>query len=96
MYYYDYLKSALSNDNMQINQPLIISQYMSALDRIEGVQTVSSFKFVNKYDTTANYAGNIYDIPTAIRNNVLYPPVDPSVFEIKFPNQDIKGKIVSY
>ena len=92
----DYLKSALSNDNMQINQPLIISQYMSALDRIEGVQTVSSFKFVNKYDTTANYAGNIYDIPTAIRNNVLYPPVDPSVFEIKFPNQDIKGKIVSY
>ena len=92
----NYLKSAFVNDIMSINQPLIISHYMAELDKIEGVQTVSKFKFINKYDTTEGYAGNVYDINGATRNNTLYPPVDPSIFEIKYPNQDIKGKIVSY
>jgi len=92
----NYLKSAFVNDIMSINQPLIISHYMAELDKIEGVQTVSKFKFINKYDTTEGYAGNVYDINSATRNNTLYPPVDPSIFEIKYPNQDIKGKIVSY
>jgi hypothetical protein len=91
-----YLKSAFDNDKMSINQPLIITKYMSGLDKLEGVQTVSSFKFVNKYDTTSGYAGNVYTCNNATRNNILYPPVDPSIFEIKFPNKDIKGKIVSY
>jgi len=25
---------------------------------------------------------------------MVYPSVDPSVFEIKFPNKDIKGRVV--
>jgi hypothetical protein len=28
-------------------------------------------------------------------DNVLYPSIDPMIFEVKFPNSDIKGKIVN-
>ena len=29
-------------------------------------------------------------------NGVIYPSLDPSIFEIKFPNSDIKGRIKTY
>ena len=28
------------------------------------------------------------------KNNIIYPSLDPSIFELKYPNQDIKGRIV--
>ena len=37
---------------------------------------------------------NFYDITSALREGVLYPSLDPSIFEIKFPNSDIKGKVL--
>jgi hypothetical protein len=27
-------------------------------------------------------------------DGILYPALDPSIFEIKYPNSDIKGKVV--
>jgi hypothetical protein len=42
------------------------------------------------------YSGNVYDLESATRNGVIYPSLDPSIFEIKFPNQDIRGRVVSY
>jgi len=37
---------------------------------------------------------NFYDINTSLRGGILYPALDPSIFEIKFPNSDIKGKVL--
>jgi hypothetical protein len=31
----------------------------------------------------------------ATQNGTIFPSLDPSIFEIKFPNTDIKGRIVS-
>ena len=74
----------------------IKSEILNALGNVYGVQSVLDVQFTNLYDTTQNYSGNIYDLNTAEKNGVVYPSLDPSIFEVKFPNQDIKGRIVSY
>ena len=41
-----------------------------------------------------NYSGNVYDIDSASKDGVIYPSLDPSIFEVKYPNQDILGEVV--
>jgi hypothetical protein len=48
----------------------------------------------NKFLSTAGYSGNIYDINAATTNGVVYPSLDPSIFEIKKPDVDIVGKVL--
>ena len=48
----------------------------------------------NLYDVNVGYSGNVYDIKAATLNNVIYPSLDPCIFEVKFPTRDIKGRIV--
>ena len=47
----------------------------------------------NKYKITEGYSGNFYDINSGIIDGVLYPALDPSIFEIKYPDTDIQGTI---
>ncbi len=86
------LKTMLSNGRMQINGPIDLSSMMSELDKIEGVQSVVNFEFTNK--TGGSYSSNVYNVKNAIKNNILYPSLDPSIFEIKYPNSDIRGRVV--
>jgi len=90
----DRLKVLLHNDRMQINGPLSMSALVSDLDGLEGVQSVPMFSFHNLHKAEDGYSGNEYDIEKAIKNNILYPSLDPCIFEIKYPNKDIKGKVV--
>ena len=64
------------------------------LDRVEGVQTVKNINFSNKTGTAQGYSQYAYDIEGATSNKVIYPSLDPSIFEIRFPNRDIKGRVV--
>ena len=73
-----------------INQPINVSTLYSLLDKITGVQTVSKVEIVNKQG--GNYSQYAYDIKGATRNNIVYPSYDTMIFELKFPNQDIKGR----
>ena len=73
-----------------INQPINISTIYSLLDKVIGVQTVSKVEIVNKQG--GNYSQYAYDIKGATRNNVVYPSYDTMIFELKYPNQDIKGR----
>ena len=88
------LQRMLHNDRMQINGPLNISNMISQLDRLEGVQSIPSLEITNLYDTNSGYSGNVYDINAATRNNIVYPSLDPCIFEVKYPNADIKGRVV--
>jgi hypothetical protein len=90
------LRDKFSNDRNQINAPIIISNCMTDLDRIDGVQSVVNFEIKNIFDTNAGYSGNVYDIPGATRNNIIYPSLDPSIFEVKYPDTDIKGRVVKF
>lgn len=87
------LKEALGRDKLTINQPLNLSNLYTTLDRVKGVQTVKNISIVNKAGKKYSEFG--YDITGATKDNVVYPSFDPCCFEIKFPNQDIEGRVTT-
>ena len=95
------LKDYFNIDNWSINQPITLSQLYVLLDGIQGVQTVprpdaqgvGGLQITNKYN--GNYSPNKYSINTATKMGVIFPPKDSSIFEVKFPNLDIKGKVIT-
>ena len=89
------LKIYFARENWQINQPIIMSEIYTLLDKIAGVQTVQKVSIKNIAGTTAGYSQYSYDIPGASLNGVIYPSLDPSVFEVKYPDIDIQGRVVT-
>ena len=90
----DILRIYFLKDKWQINQPIMLRDLYILLDRIDGVQTVKNVIISNKAGTTTGYSQYSYDIEGALQNQVIYPSLDPSIFEVRYPNQDIKGKVV--
>jgi hypothetical protein len=82
-------------DNWQINQPIILRDISVLLDIIPGVQTVSNINIYNKAGTTSGYSENAYSVSGATQGGVIFPSIDPMVFEVKYPTTDIKGRVVS-
>lgn len=82
-------------DNWQINQPIILRELYALLDMVKGVQTVKNIEIINKSGTADGYSVNAYDIKGGTLNNIIYPSLDPSIFEVKFLDSDIQGRIVS-
>lgn len=92
----DAVKTYFNIDRWQINQPIMKSDVTNLLGNVKGVQSVVNVTFNNLYDTALNYSGNVYDLASATKNGVIYPSLDPSIFEVKFPNKDIKGRVINY
>ena len=83
-------------DNWQINQPIILRDLYNILDRVPGVQTVKNIEIVNKAGFNLGYSQYGYDIQGATVNNIIYPSIDPSIFEVKYLNSDIIGRVVTF
>jgi hypothetical protein len=81
--------------NWQINEPIILRDLYILLDAIEGVQTVKNITISNKVGTALGYSEFAYDTLGATINNVVYPSIDPMIFEVKYPNTDIQGRVVN-
>ena len=64
------------------------------IGNIEGVQSVVKTEFKNLCGGTSGYSPNSYDITGATKNKQIYPSLDPSIFEFKFPDRDIRGRVV--
>jgi hypothetical protein len=90
------LQAHFNLDNWQINQPIILSDIYTILDKVTGVQTVRKVEIVNKYGEENGYSKYAYDISAGTLNGVIYPSLDPSIFEVKYPDVDIKGKVVTF
>jgi len=90
----DALKVYFAIDNWQINQPIILRELYILLDKIQGVQTVKNIEITNLVGEYLGYSPYAYDIKGATSANVIYPSLDPSIFEVKYLNQDIQGKVV--
>ena len=88
-----YLQSYFQIDNWEFGQPINIKEIIQGLDDVPGVQSVEKVEVVNK--AGGNYSQYGYDIGAATVNNMIYPSIDPSIFEVKFPNLDFKGRVVS-
>jgi hypothetical protein len=82
-------------DNWQINEPIILGDIYSLLDTVEGVQTVKTVNIVNKTGEANGYSKYSYDISAGTLDGVIYPSLDPSIFEVKYPNTDIQGRVVT-
>ena len=89
------LKDYFAIDKWQINQPIVLRNIYIILDKIVGVQTVKSVNITNLTGTNLGYSPYAYDMNAATISNVVYPSLDPSIFEVKYPNQDIQGRVVN-
>jgi hypothetical protein len=88
------LKAYFAIDQWSINQPILLRDLYILLDRIDGVQTVKNISITNLVGENLGYSPYAYSISAATSNSVVYPSLDPSIFEVKYPNQDIQGKVV--
>ena len=95
------LKDYFNINNWRINEPIQLSKIYVLLDKVDGVQSVvrpdkdglGGLQIYNKFN--GNYSPNKYSIKNATKKGVIYPPKDPSIFEIKFPNSDIRGQVIT-
>lgn len=90
------LKDYFNVDNWQINQPIVINEVYNVIGAVKGVQNVEHVNLTNKTGVAAGYSKYSYDFNTATINNVLYPSMDTSIFELKYPNSDITGRVTRY
>jgi hypothetical protein len=90
------LQNYFNINNWSINQPIVIRDVNVLLDKVDGVQTVKNLSITNKVGQSLGYSQYAYDISGATLNGIIYPSLDPSIFEVKKPTTDIKGRVVSY
>jgi hypothetical protein len=85
------LKGYFNIDNWQFNQTINLSEVELLIANVEGVASVPFVRVENKCG--GNYSPNSYNIEAATKDKIVYPSLDPSIFEIKFPDSDIKGRV---
>jgi hypothetical protein len=88
------LRTFFARDNFEINEPILLTGVNTLLSRISGVQTVKDIKIINKTGESLGYSNFAYDIDGATINQVVYPSIDPMIFEVKYPSEDIRGRVV--
>lgn len=89
------LKDYFDISKWSINSPIILKDLYILLDKIEGVMSVKNIEIVNKVGISDGYSQFAYDIKSGTFNNIIFPSLDPSIFEVRYPNQDIKIRSVS-
>ena len=100
----DKIKKHFDVKKWQINQPIIVSDIAYQISLVDGVASVvppiednpqkQMVVVENLFDGTAGYNTNVYDLDAATKDGVIYPSLDPCIFEIKFPDNDIEGRVV--
>lgn len=87
-------RTFLSTDNMQFAQPINLSRLRLEIAKVDGVQSVTELSLKNLTVRDGDYSRHEYNIVTATKNDIVYPSIDPSVFEVRFPTKDIVGKVL--
>ena len=88
------LKEYFNISQWQINQPIIYSDIYNLIGSTKGVQSVIKVSVDNL--AGGNYSDYSYDILSATKQGVIYPSLDPCIFEVRYPDTDIYGRIVTY
>jgi hypothetical protein len=86
------IQSYFEIDNWTFNKPINISEIELILANVEGVMSVPSVKIGNLCREDGTYSANDYNIEEATKGKIVYPSLDPCIFEVKYPNKDIKGR----
>ena len=82
--------------NMQINQPILLSDVVNIIFSVQGVISVDNVQFSNVSGVINNlvYSDYIHDMKAYTKRQILFPP-NGGIFEIKYPDVDIIAKVVS-
>ena len=88
------LKDYFVTSKWQINQPIIYSDIYNLIGAIQGVQSVINVDISNLVG--GKYSPYGYDIRSATKQGVVYPSIDPMIFEVRYPDTDIYGRVVTY
>lgn len=84
------LQDYFNIDRWTFNKTINISEIELVLANVEGVMSVPMVKVYNLCGEP--YSPNRYNVDEATKAKIIYPSLDPCVFEVKFPNKDIKGR----
>ena len=87
-------KDFFNVDKWYFNQPININQLELELAKVEGVQSISEVTFKNLNQNDGDYSPHEYNLSEATHNKIIYPSLDPSVFEVKYPDNDIRGAVI--
>ena len=88
------LKNYFNISKWQINQPIIYSDIYNLIGAIKGVQSVLKVDITNLVGN--RYSPYGYDIKSATKQGVIYPSLDPMIFEVRYPESDIYGRVTTY
>lgn len=89
----DAIKDFFNIDKWQINQPIILNDLRLTIGSVDGVQSLTNLVVNNKYKFKdgKDYQEYRYPISDATIDDVIYPSLDPCIFEIRYPETDIIG-----
>lgn len=92
----DSVKSFFNIDRWQLNQPILLNDLYLEIAAVEGVQSVLGVEVFNRYrfKDGADYNDYLYDINSATNNGIIYPSLDPCIFELRYPDRDIIGSAI--
>ena len=100
----DAIKNHFDVDKWSIAQPIILSDIAYVISLVDGVASVvppeddnpqkQMVVIENKYKVEDGYSGHVYYLQSATKDGVIYSSLDPSIFELKFHNIDIEGRVV--
>jgi len=88
----DEITNYFNIDNWTFNMAINLSELELLIAGVEGVQSVPKCEIINK--CLGQYSQYSYNIAEATKGKMVYPSLDPSVFELKYPAKDIKGRVV--
>lgn len=87
-------KEFFNVDQWNFSQPINLNQLQLEIAKVDGVQSIVKLNVVNKTILDGTYSSIQYDIVGATKNNIIYPSVDPCIFEVKYPDSDIKASVM--
>jgi hypothetical protein len=93
----DAVKNFFDISRWDVNQPIVLNDLYLTLASVEGVQSVVELEVFNRYafKDGGDYENFRYDIAgNALDENlqIIFPSLDPMIFEVRFPDSDIIGR----
>ena len=87
------IKEYFDSTKWNINQPIRLGDLALLIQAQDGVQSVNLVEIVNKYffKDGRDYQPYRYDIADATVDGIVYPSLDPCIFEVRYPEDDIVG-----
>ena len=93
----DAVKNFFDINKWEFSQAINLSSLKLEIAKIDGVQTVVSLNIKNLTPLTTNgdnYSPVEYNIEAATQNDMIFPSLDPAIWEVRYPDKDIKGNVI--